>query len=819
MDANERRPPTALATADAHPVDGFVTARVREPIDAVYTEIPPRQLLDYLRLFSKHRSLAVKCFIGSIALAVLVTWLMPRQYSAAVRLQVARSSPIRLQLQDNVLDLDDTERILNGASSFVETQVQALKSRDLAERVIHRYRLDTNPAFLDPGEQSGLAGLAAEVPAMLRPRNVDAPAAAEAAPPPPAEPVDEARLLNRYSRYLDVQDVRGTDLIDVRFTTANAMLSALLAAAHVGEYLEANQQAQLATDSRAITFLAQQLEQSRERLAKAEAALSEFATRHPNVAVNQEHELVSQQIADLSNLVTVAQGKRVLEETRYKSVKSAKNKALERLFTDNPVIDKLRLALRDVETQRAALKLRLGPKHSRMTELNRQAAEISSQLRREVRQEIDAARARYEAARMRETEMRRKMTELEATAIKLRNLGGQYQILKGDLDSTRSLHESLLRQNAQTAVHSELDVSKVRIIERPDVPIKASRPRVIINLALGLLAGLLSVVLAVFLRESLDSSVKSSDDLEGLLQLPTLALVPDFAAPRPVGARWLDTLRQGDGIAAVLAALRRSDGVAGILTTLRRPDAARSIGLGGTNGERHDLVVVHEPHSLVAETFRMLRTALLFSSSGAPPQVILVTSATAGEGKTVTAVNLASTLADAGRRVLLIDVDLRHPRCHAMLASRLGPGLSSYLAGGVDLDDVVRELAAPRIAFVSAGPPPANPAELIGSDRMREGLALVRKHFDFVILDSPPVLPVTDAVLLARLADAVVLVMNPRKSPREFVRRARDQLVQVGGNVIGVVVNNAGVEWGNAYLYAYERYHRGPMAPTEAPLA
>ena len=154
-----------------------------------------------------------------------------------------------------------------------------------------------------------------------------------------------------------------------------------------------------------------------------------------------------------------------------------------------------------------------------------------------------------------------------------------------------------------------------------------------------------------------------------------------------------------------------------------------------------------------------------------------------------------------------------------MLGAPTSPGLSSYLRGEVDLDGAIREIASPRIAFLPAGPPPAHPAELVGSDRMREALGMLRPHFDVILLDSPPVLPVTDAVLLARAADAVVLVVNGQKSPREFVRRARDQLVQVGSNVIGVVINNAGPDWGNAYLYSYDHYRRASMGAAEAPMA
>jgi len=798
MTADERRLPITVGSADSRTAAGFALARGPEPIDAVYTEVPARQLRDYLRVLSRHRWLAAACFVGVVALTVLHTWMTQRQYTASARLRVARSSPIRLALKDNVLNLDETERILNGASSFVSTQVEALKSRDLGERVFNRYRLDANAAFLHPGrERLGLAAIAAELPATLRPRNLDASTAA-----PPAAiaeaPPSEARLLDRYMAYLAVEDVRGTDLIDVRFTTPDPTLSALLAAAHVGAYLDANQDAQLATDSRAMRFLGQQLEQSRERLVKAEAAVSQFASAYPNVAVSQEHELIGRQIGELSSLVTGAEGERVAAESRYKSLARASDQPLEHLLNGNPAIEKLRLALLDIETQRAALKLRLGPNHSQMAELRRQAAEIRLQLANEVTQEVEAARARFNAARQHEDDMRRKLAKLERTAIELRNLGGQYQILKGDLESTRSLHDSLLRQSAETAVHSELDASTVRIIERPDVPHRASRPRVAVNMALGLLGGLMGAVLAVFLRESLDSGVKSSDDLEGLLQLPTLALVPHFALSRNAVPRLAHAAGNGNGNGG---------------------DPPRRLTWIGKQTPRNgrDLVMLHEPWSPAAESYRHLRTAVLFSTPPQAPKAILVTSAGVGEGKTVTAANLAVAIADAGARVALLDVDLRDPLCHRLLGVESDRGLSTLLRGRDRLEDVIIQLDAPRLSFLPAGPVPPNPAELVGSQRMAALMRQLRGEFDFVILDSPPVLPVTDALLLAHLADAVVFVMNGQKSsPRDLVRRARDQLVQVGGNVIGVVVNKVGLHWGSAYVYdGYESYRGAAIVAAE----
>jgi capsular exopolysaccharide synthesis family protein len=287
---------------------------------------------------------------------------------------------------------------------------------------------------------------------------------------------------------------------------------------------------------------------------------------------------------------------------------------------------------------------------------------------------------------------------------------------------------------------------------------------------------------ATFFCEYFDTSVKSSEEVENVLQLPTLATVPNFALARRSRAT------------RVLGAPAAAE---------TRPVVPGSVG--------REIVMLHEPWSPIAEAFRSLRTAVLFSAPGAPPKVIQVTSAGAGEGKTVSSVNLAAALAETGSRVLLIDVDLRRPSCHTDLGVGKERGLSSFLAGQVELDAVIQTLEAPRISFIAAGPTPPNPAELVGSQRMRDALDHLRQRYDFVLLDSPPVLPVTDAVLLSRQADGVVMVVKGHDTPRELLRRARDQLLQANARLLGSVVNNVDLGWGD--LFFYNRYYGYYAAP------
>jgi capsular exopolysaccharide synthesis family protein len=308
-----------------------------------------------------------------------------------------------------------------------------------------------------------------------------------------------------------------------------------------------------------------------------------------------------------------------------------------------------------------------------------------------------------------------------------------------------------------------------------------------LNLILGLLAGSVCAVGTTFFCEYFDTSVKSSEEVETLLQLPTLATVPNFALARRTHA--------ARGLAA----------------------PAGGAALPAASHVARELVVLHEPWSPIAEAFRSLRTAVLFSTPSTPPKVIQMTSAGAGEGKTVSSLNLATAFAEAGSSVLLIDVDLRRPACHRTLGIDKERGLSSFLAGRVELDAVIHTLEQPRISFIPAGPTPPNPAELVGSQRMHDALGVLRERYDFIILDSPPVLPVTDAVLLAREADGVVLVVKGHDTPRELLRRARDQLAQANGRLLGAVVNNVDLGWGDLFFYnRYYGYYAAPAAEARA---
>jgi succinoglycan biosynthesis transport protein ExoP len=759
-------------------------------------ELPPRHLRDYLAVLWRYRRLATRCFLGVLALTVVVTLVLPRRYTATARLQVARQSPIQLRLQDNVRRLDEGEQTRNEVDVFLGTQIAALRSRDLAVRVMRQYGLTTKEA-LAGGGSGRLASLQA-VAAELWPRGwrESVPAAVAAAATSgtrdggAADTIDP-RLVERYADYLSVNEVRGTDLIDVSFTTPDPRLSAFLTAAHTDAYLQANEDARRATDNLADRFLDRQLAEASARVDVAQRAVDAFATEHPNVAVNQEQQTVAARIAELSTLLTKAEAGRAALETRYKYL--AGGQSAPSYFNERPGVQKLRLALLDVRSQRAALADRLGANHPRMLELGQLERELTRQLRGEVAQDVDAVRARFEAAQLREERLRQRVAELEQSGIQLRGLGARYDRLKDDLEAARKLYASLVSQRNDTAVSSALAASNVRVVERGEVPIWPSRPKVLVNLVLGTLAGLVLALGAAFGRDYFDASMKTSADVEESFGAPALAVIPSFADG-------------GEGHQLPYPRLLRA------LPFGRRDGEAPAERPPRTGGPEDDLVVIRAPWSACAEAFRSMRTALLFAGGEPEPRVLVVTSAMSGEGKTVASLNLACTLGESGAHVLLVDADLRHPRCHAPLGVANDRGLSSLLRGEHAFEDVVQQLDAPRVAFLPAGPPAPNPAELVGSARMQAFLNGVRERYDFVVVDTPPVLPVTDAVVLARVADGAILTVRGGGTSRLAARRARDRLLHAGARFLGVLVNDVRPEWEETVGgYAY----RGTGRPDE----
>src|SRR6266851_5619039 len=431
-----------------------------------------------------------------------------------------------------------------------------------------------------------------------------------------------------------------------------------------------------------------------------------------------------------------------------------------------------------------------GPNFPKVQRLQSQLKEIEAAADKEKKSVIARLESEYREALQREQLLTQALDQQKAEVNQMSERMVQYSILKREAEANKALYDGLLTKLKEAGISAGLRSSNIRVVDPAMVPTYPSRPAKTRNVVLSFLVGLVGGITLALLREYMDNTVKSPDDVETLARLPSLAVVPAF-------------------------------------TQLNGNSKSRSKLLKGisSNGQekRIELVAQHLPKSQMSEAFRALRTALLLSQAEHPPQVILVTSALPREGKTTAAANLAVTLAQLGDRTLLVDADLRKPGVGRMLNLGSGryAGLSSYLAGVSSLELVtIRHPSIPNLSAIPTGPLPPNPADLLSSHKLVDAIAELRTKFKFIVIDSPPIMAATDAVILSVQADGVLLVVRSGETPKEAFVRTCDLLLSVKCHLLGVVLN-AVDPTAPDYYYSYRYYPYsqgyGPQELSETP--
>jgi capsular exopolysaccharide synthesis family protein len=415
----------------------------------------------------------------------------------------------------------------------------------------------------------------------------------------------------------------------------------------------------------------------------------------------------------------------------------------------------------------AELSTQFGPSYPKVEQLNNQMKEIEHQLKLETSKAVDHLKGQYLAALQREDMLRVSFDKQKQEANKLNESAIEYSILKRDLDSNRTLYEGLLEKLKEANFTAGLKSNNFRIIDAARVPTSPSEPNIPRNLSFALVLGLISGIGMAFILENMDNTVRTPEQAQALSALPSLGMIP-----------------------------HGSKSSSGALSA-----AGKRLALAPSK-EVVELVTQSRPQSQMAESYRALRTSLLLSNLGAPPKVIMVTSARPQEGKTTTSINTAIVLAQKGIRVLLIDADLRRPSVHKTLGMGPRSGLSNVLTGSATIQQTITpSTILPNLFILPAGTPPPNPAELLASSIMRDLLTELRESYDHIVIDTPPTLSVTDAVVLSPRADATILVIRSGQTTKQALRRARDILVQVNAHVAGVLLNAVDLTSPDYYYY------------------
>jgi len=687
---------------------------------------------------------------------------LPDLYTASSTILIRSSAPkvfgesaVPIQAAGSDSEGGDTDMVL-------ATKYELLQTPDLALQVIRADDLVHNDAFTGVALKPTILGQikARILGAKRHPRTMQA--------GPPED------YVGTYLGSLAIEPVTGTQLVRVSFTTQDPKLSAELANAHVRQFIAQGIQLNAQASEDAERFLRNKLSDLKRKVEDSEAALNNYRRDKGIVpgliTVDGKEDVVLERLNRLNEQLQDAHLKTITLGARITLINQGHADALPAI-ADDGVVQKLKDRRAELEEQYAAMAKDFKPNYPPLQEIKARIDDTDNAMKAEEGGAIATIRTQYLEAQKDEQDLEEELKKQKEFALGLNQAAVRYQILARDADTNRELYNSVLKRLRDIEVTGDVHTSDVSIVDQaqpPGGPSSPDRARAVFD---ALVAGLVGGLGMIFLLEQLDNTLKDVEQVERYLGIPNLGTIPNF-------------LGTGEKSPAVYALRGGKD--------LQKTDADFS----------REIVLSYGSYSSAGEAYRMLRTAFVLSRAGGPPKTALITSAVKGDGKTVTAVNLAIMLAMTHRKVILVDADLRLPRCHDLLARDNFSGLTEVLTGARNLRDSIQDSGIENLDLLSSGEIPPNPSELLGSEKMRAVLAELEDVYDYVIIDSTPVTQTSESMLLSTLVDGVIIVART-ESPRQQVRSALAQLRYARAKILGLVLNKTGASDTDRYHYQY----------------
>jgi len=760
MDSNFLVPGNSSGLREVSPSNGF------EGGTPVFPGQPWHQphestLREYLRVVIKRKWTILGCLATIFGLVLIASLKTTPIYEAVGRVAINKPDNSLTAFKDSQGYVADY-----GDPTDLDTEVGILQSDLLALQVIKNLNLDKMPEFGGHPDTSPDSNLAPD------PLSLDSD--------------KTGSLIAAFKGGLRVSLKPNTRIVEIRYQSTNPQLAASIVNMLSKTYTEQNFKTKYESTMQASDWLQKQLNDMKIKMEVSQEKLVQYQKEHGILGADEKQNIITEKLDELNKALTAAEAVRMEKESLYRLVQSADAatvaataEALEAGGTNGsgtiaPLLPVLRAKENDLKVQIADLSTQFGPAYPKIAQLNNQLKEVQSQIDTEVKKIVDRVRGQYLAAQQQEDLLDSEFEKQKQEANKLNESAINYTFLKRDVDVNRELYEGLLQKLKEAGVTAGLKSNNVRLVDIARAPSAPTEPNIPRNLAFGFVLGLTSGIGLAFLLESMDNTVRTTEQAQVISGLPALGMIP--LGSKAVG----------------------ETSVAGNRLTV------------ASSREVVELVTQSRPHSQMAESYRALRTSLLLSTSGTPPKVIKVTSARPQEGKTTTSINTAVVLAQKGVQVLLVDADLRRPSVHKTLGMGPRSGLSNVLTGSTTLEHAISASSIlPNLHILPAGTPPPNPAELLASANMRDLLVELGEKYDHIIIDTPPTLSVTDAVVLSPRVDAIVLVIRSGQTTKQALRRARDILMQVNAHVTGVLLNAVDLSSPDYYYY-YEyqgKYH------------
>jgi succinoglycan biosynthesis transport protein ExoP len=715
---------------------------------ALYNVLPSQEstLREYLRVLIKRKWLVTGVVAGIFAVVAIASLRQTPVYEAVGQIVVNKADSNLITFKDSMPVVDYYDQ------SDLDTEVRILQSDLLALQVVRQLNLDKRPEFGGHPEQK-------------QPNLV--------ADPMQNDSSRTSALLGAFRGNLHVTLIPNTRIIEIHYNSTDPQLAANSVNTLAATYVEQNFKTKFESTMQASDWLSKQLVDLQMKVETSQEKLVRYQKEHEILGIDEKQNITTEKLDELNKEMTTAESDRMQKEAVYRQTQSSDPEVVASAIIADAagggngasLLDKLREQQAGLRIQIAELSTQLGPSYPKVAQLNSQVKEIDHEVQTEVNKAVDHLRGEYQAALQRETMLRESFDKQKQEANKLNESAIEYSLLKRDVESNRTLYEGLLEKLKEAGVTAGLRSNNFRIINAARVPTAPSEPNIPRNLAFALVLGIISGVGLAFLLENMDNTVRTPEQAQAISGLPSLGMIP-------------------------LGSKSGNRGPSGARLTLT------------SSKEAVEMVTQVRPQSQMAESYRALRTSLLLSNLGAPPKVVMVTSARPQEGKTTTSINTAIVLAQKGVRVLLVDADLRRPSVHKTLGMGPRSGLSNVLTGTATLQQTVTTSPVlPNLFILPAGSPPPNPAELLASSHMRDLLVELREQYDHIVIDTPPTLSVTDAVVLSPRADATILVIRSGQTTKQALRRSRDILMQVNAHVAGVLLNAVDLTSPDYYYY------------------
>jgi capsular exopolysaccharide synthesis family protein len=704
-----------------------------------------------VRILRKNWRLSLAFVLVVFSLSVLIAFKSPDVYEPIARLEIDPPGSETFSLKD-LLNLSSTDQ------DYLETQIQILQSDELAIDVIRNLRLDRNPKIV------GTKAL----------NEYNQPSEQENQSPTQLTRLENLAL-RAFKTRLSVSRVRNSRLVGVSFLSRDATLSSQVTNTLVNIFIDRNYRTRYETTMRASEWLSGQLADLRQKVENANKVLVDYQRANGIVYSDEKDNAVTQKVTQLNHELTQAQADRIQLEAYLKMIQAGNADSLLQI-RNNVLLQNLVQRYVEARVQLAQGMAVYGENNPNTKKLRSQVKELQAQVNAERQRIIHEVRTDYQATSAKEQLLAEALKEVQDLAGAMNEKMIRYNFLKNDAQTNSGLYNALLARLKEAGISAGLKSSNIRVVDAARILDRPTGPLRLRNILIGLFIGLLGGVALAFLREAVDNTVHTPDDLKDTIDLPSLAMFPTVTGTNGRGRR-----------------SQIASGIRGLLVKGTAP--------GGEHSVRK--FVLTEPRSPAAEAVRSLRTSLMFSRPGKPPRVILIVSGSPYEGKSTIAVNLAITCAQHAH-VCLLDADLRNPVVARTFGLSPQNGLTNILTGGARLEDVLLKVPGiENLHVLPVGPRPPNPGELIASDQMRELIQNLRERFDFVIIDTPPLIPFADSRGLSPVTDAVIVVARVGYTTRRSILRTLEILMDHRATALGIVLNGVDVSSPDYEYYMY----------------